>query len=94
MASKIRLLSLKRKDMEADFIGWIDVVDASLHLQLEEFGVVDWPFNFWNAKVKCTMKDKLEGMTSVDSKVYIIPYLSEDGGPYKHQHLADVSDVP
>jgi hypothetical protein len=92
MASKIKLFSLECKDAEANFIGPIDTVEAkrygSLYLWLEEFGVI--LINFWNIEAKCRMKGKLEGMTLADPKVYVIPSLTEDGGPYKHQCLTNI----
>jgi hypothetical protein len=36
------------------------------------------------------MKGKLEDMTTVDSKVYVIPCLSKESGPRKNQRLNDV----
>jgi hypothetical protein len=51
---KIKLFSLECKDAEVDFIGRIDAVDSKqynfLRLQLEEFGVINWPFNFWDVE--------------------------------------------
>ena len=97
MASKIKLFSLEREDANPNFIGQVDAVDTkqyvSLRLWLEEFSVVDWPFNFWDVEDKYRMKGKLEGMTTVDPKVYVILCLFEDGAPYKSQHEGDVSIV-
>jgi hypothetical protein len=88
---------LEREDANPNFIGWVDAVDAeryvSFCLRLEEFGVVDWPFNFWNVEAKYRMKGKLEGMTTVDPKVYVIPCLSEDGAARKRQCIGDVSVI-
>jgi hypothetical protein len=85
MASKIKLFLLEREDADSNFIGRVDAVDAEryvfLRLWLEEFGVVDWPFNSWDVEAKCRMKGKLEGMTTVDPKIYVILCLSEDGAP-------------
>jgi hypothetical protein len=72
---------------------YIDAANAeryvSLCLRLEEFGVVDWSFNFWDVEAKCRMKGKLEGMTTVDPEVYVIPCLPEDGAPRKRQRVGD-----
>jgi hypothetical protein len=56
MASKIKLFLLECEDTNPDFIRRVDVADAeryaSLCFRLKEFGVVDWPFNFWEVEAK------------------------------------------
>ena len=97
MAMKIKLFLLECNNANPDFIRQVDAANVKrcvfLRIRLEEFGMVDWPFNFWDVEAKCKMKDKLEGTTTVDPEVYIIPCLFEDGAPRKCQCIGDVSVV-
>jgi hypothetical protein len=87
MASKIKLYLLDCGDVDAEFVERINTVNgetyASLRLRLHEFGVVEWSFNFWDVEGNCQIRGKLEGMTTIDPHVYLIPSPEIESGPRK-----------
>jgi hypothetical protein len=87
MASKIKLYSLDCEDVDAEFVGRIDAAAektyVALRLRLHEFGVLDWSVSFWDVEGKCRIRGKLEGMTTIDPQVFVIPSTDIDNGPCK-----------
>jgi hypothetical protein len=39
---------------------------------LEEIGIVDWPFQFWNSKINSRINKKLERLNKVLPNMYVI----------------------
>jgi hypothetical protein len=77
MELRVKIYCLAVENAAPVFICKVNMPDTerynALRVRLEEFGVVEWPLNFWDAEAMCRTKNKLEGMMIVDPVVYLIP---------------------
>jgi hypothetical protein len=76
MAAKMMLYSLEVEAAEVEVIGKVDCLAGEryvdLRKRLEEFKVVEWPFDFWDAEGRFRIKARLEGMITVDLIMHVI----------------------
>lgn len=97
MATKIKLFSLENEGDDPEFIGPIDVEEgqsfALLRVKLEEVGVIEWPFQFWDASESCRIRPRLERLNTVQPTMYVIPVTIESNDRQKRMRVADASFV-
>ena len=97
MATKIKLFSLENEGDDPEFIGPIDMEEgqsfALLRVKLEEVGVIEWPFQFWDASESCRIRPRLERLNTVQPTMYVIPVTIESNDRQKRMRIADASFV-
>jgi hypothetical protein len=101
MELRIKVLCLATEDATPVFTCKADVPDNerydALRVRLEELGVVNWVFDFWDVEAKFQTKNKLEGVMTVDPIVYLIPSDLPTNRPRKRRCLEVEfisSDIP
>ena len=91
MELRIKVFYLATKDATLVFTCKADVSNNerydALRVHLEEFGMVNWAFDFWDAEAKFQTKSKLEGVMIVDPIVYLIPSYLPTNKPRKRRCL-------
>ena len=60
---------------------------SSLRMRLEEVGVVDFPFEFWDHDDKVRIRWKMEKVNTAQIDVYVIAYEESNNYVPKHPHL-------
>jgi hypothetical protein len=76
MGFQIKLFSISTPSVDPEFIGSCEyeLGDTYVKFQvlLEEIGIVDWPFQFWNSKINSRINKKLERLNKVLPNMYVI----------------------
>jgi hypothetical protein len=77
MSLKIKLFTIANDDRVLKLLGPIIVYEdqsyVGLQCLLEEVEIVEWTFQFWDVKAKCTIKTKLEKFNKIGLEVFTIP---------------------
>jgi hypothetical protein len=79
MDLRIKVYSLASENATPVFTCKVDVLGTEQYdarkVRLEELGVVEWPFDFWDVEAIFQTKNQLDGMIIIDLVVYLIPSL-------------------
>ena len=70
-----------------------DETYALLRMRLEEKVALDWPFEFWDNKAHCRIRQKMEALNDVVSDVYILPTEVEVDGQESCKHCRVDDDI-
>ena len=97
MSLKVKFFLLEREWSDLEMIGPIIVKEGEsytdLRLRLEDVGIVDWPFLFWDVEDKVRIKVKLEKLNTILPKMHVISVESNNVDVAKRRHVGGGSYV-
>lgn len=80
-----------------EFFGKLKVDDdksyASLREQLDQANVLDWPFDFWDAKDGCQVCRKIEAFNDILDNMHVIPMGSISPQSSKHKRIEEETAI-